>query len=365
MDRQIVYIGQSPQDTDMLLTNKDAYIGLAKLSAAVLGTSTLLNGFTCIATSPASLAVSVTAGEIYSLQNIDNTTYGSLAPDTTHQIVKQGVVLSTTTPISTPAPGTVGFSINYLIQIGFSELDGGSVVLPYYDSANPAVPFTGPNNNPVPQNTIRADGVTIQAKAGTAASTGTQTTPTADAGFVGAFVVTVAQGQTTVTSGNISTYATAPFITETLTQKLGIADLQSGSAIYGVDTGTANVYAAALTPTLSAYSAGMFVHIKILNSNSGASTLNLNSLGAKNIKYTSGSAIRANDLLAGGVYTFFYDGTNFQLLNPSSEAAGGILPVVEGGTGLGSTTINRILYSSAANTIAEMTTSSTNFNLQT
>lgn len=338
MDRQIVYIGQAPQDTDMLLTNKDAYIGLAKLTAGILGTSTLLNGFTCTATSPASLNVSVTAGEIYSLQNIDNSTYGSLVADTTHQIMKQGVMLDTLTPISCPAPATVGNSINYLIEIGFSELDTGSVVLPYYNSANPSVPFTGPNNNPVPQHTIRQDGVTIQAKAGTSAPTGTQTTPSPDAGFVGAFVVTVAQGQTTITSGNISTYANAPFITETLTQKLGIADLQSGTAIYAVDTGSANAYVASLSPAITSLTAGMRVFIKIAHANTGTSTLNLNSIGATTIKYTSGNNIAANDLLAGMIAIFAYDGTYWQLLNPASEAAGGILPISEGGTGVSSVT---------------------------
>lgn len=332
MDRQIVYTGQIPLDTDMLSTNKDAYIGLAKLTAGVLGTSTLLNAFTCIPTAPASLQVQVTAGEIYSLQNIDNNAYGSLAADTTHQIVKQGVVLNTTT-LNCPAPGTSGQSINYLIQIGFSETDGGSTVLPYYNSSNPAQPYSGPSNSGQPNNTIRQDGINIQAKAGVAATTGTQTTPSPDTGFTGAFVVTVANGQTQINSGNITTYSGAPFILETLTQKISqsTADaryaqqtqVQSGLLLYGIDTSvSANTITANLSPALTSYgTGGMLFYIKIANTNTGASTVNLNSLGAKNIKLINGSNPVPGDMVGGGESVFLYDGTNVQLLNPASATA--------------------------------------------
>ena len=40
----------------------------------------------------------------------------------------------------------------------------------------------------------------VQVKAGAAATTGSQVTPTVDAGFTAMFVVTVAYGQTTITS---------------------------------------------------------------------------------------------------------------------------------------------------------------------
>jgi hypothetical protein len=350
MDRHIVYIGQSPQDLDILYTNLHPYISIAKLSAAIFGTSTLFNNLVCSPTSPATLAVIVGPGEIYSLQNIDNTAYGSIPIDTTYQILKQGVNLATTTGLNCPAPTIVGDSINYLIQIGFSELDGGSITLPYYDSANPNVPFTGPNNNPVPQFTVRQDTANIAVKAGAPAPTGTQITPSPDSGFTGAYVVTVAYGQTTITSSSISIYAGAPFLTENLLQKLGIADLQSGAAIYAADTGTANTYAAALTPAITAYTVGMKFNIKILHSNTGSSTLNINSIGAETITYTSGSNITANDLLAGMIGVFVFDGTNFQLINPASEAAGGILGQPEGGTGRGSSTAYALIAGATTTT---------------
>ena len=60
MDRQIVYPGQIPLETDLLNTNKYAMIALAKLSAAMLGTATIVNGLGCVPTGPASLQVGLT-----------------------------------------------------------------------------------------------------------------------------------------------------------------------------------------------------------------------------------------------------------------------------------------------------------------
>jgi hypothetical protein len=319
MDRVIVYIGEIPRDTDILQSQKNAYIGIAKLASTVLGTSTLLNGLPCTQHSPNNLTVDVGAGEIYSLQNIDNTAYGdSIDADTTHQIYKQGVRLDSIN-LSCPAPVTVGNSINYVIQIGFSETDTGSIILPYFNSAAPTVPFTGPANSGQPSYTNRQNGVNVSVKTGVSAPTGTQVTPTPDAGFTGAYVVTVAQGQTAITNSNISLYPNAPFITETLTQKASIATIQSGSANFAIDTGSVNAYAASLTPAISSYSQGLPCNILISHTNTSTScTLNLNSLGTKSIKLTNGSNIKIGDLLINMIAQFQYDGTNFQLLNPAT-----------------------------------------------
>lgn len=215
MDRKIVYPGQIPYETDVLYAYKNAMIGLAKLSSALFGTATQFSGFSVVPDSPASLNVSVGPGEIYALANIDATAYSSLAADTTHNILKQGVSLDSVLKACV-APPTVGQSINYLIQVAFSEVDTDSALLPYYNSSNPALPYSGPGNLGTSQNTTRKCGVTITAKAGAAATTGTQVTPAPDAGFVGVAVVTVANGQTTIVSGNITAYASAPVLNSTL-----------------------------------------------------------------------------------------------------------------------------------------------------
>jgi hypothetical protein len=85
-------------------------------------------------------------------------------------------------------------------------------VLPYYNSANPSQPYSGPGNSGAAQNTRRLGVVDVRLKAGAAASAGAATAPSPDAGYVGLASVTVAQGATSVTAANIRTIATAPRI---------------------------------------------------------------------------------------------------------------------------------------------------------
>lgn len=211
MDRQITFPGSIPLDTDLLNTNRNTMIALGLAMQDILGTNTVIAGFPCTQTLVASLAVLVGPGRIYNLQNVDGTNYGSLLADTADQILKQGIQLGNVT-LATPAPTTAGQSINYLIEASFLEVDATPVTLPYFNVSNPSVPFSGPNNSGTPQNTQRKGTVVVQVKAGIPATTGTQTTPTADAGFIGMYSVTVAQGQATVTSTNIARLLTAPFI---------------------------------------------------------------------------------------------------------------------------------------------------------
>lgn len=218
MDREIVYAGSIPLDTDILTAQKFAMIGIAWAVQAALGTSTLVSGLGCVPTGPASLQVVVNPGVIYTQGNTDGSTFGGLAADS-HQIMKQGILADAAT-LSCPAPGTAGQSINYLIEAQFQEVDGTPVVLPYYNASNPATAWSGPNNTGTAQNTVRKASCAVQVKAGAAATTGSQVTPAADAGWTGLWVVTVANGQSTITAGNIAALAGAPFISETLTQKI-------------------------------------------------------------------------------------------------------------------------------------------------
>ena len=215
MERRIIYAGQIPQTADLLGTNVNTMVGIAKLAEAIMGTSTLFSGLACTATSPASLAVNVAPGQVYALANIDDSAYGSLSADTSHQILKQGIVLDTTT-LSTPAPSTSGYSVVYLVQAKFTETDTTAVVLPYYNSVDPTNAWSGPSNAGTAQNTVRSGECTLSIKSGIAALTGTQQTPTPDAGYTGLYTVTVANGQSTVTSSNISLYSGAPFINDTI-----------------------------------------------------------------------------------------------------------------------------------------------------
>lgn len=217
MYRPIIYTAEQVRSTDILFGFRHAMIGLSKLAAAILGTSTVVNGFACTPTSPNTLTVNVGAGEIYSMGPVDATAYGVLAADTGDQILKQGIVFGISN-LACPAPTTIGFSINYLIEAQFQENDTAGAVLPFYNSANPSQPFSGQNNSGAALPTQRQGVCLLQVKAGGAAATGVQVTPTPDAGFVGLWVVTVAYGQTGIAASNIAKYSGAPFLGATLQQ---------------------------------------------------------------------------------------------------------------------------------------------------
>src|SRR6185437_2130983 len=123
-----------------------AMVALAKLAEAVLGTSTIVDGLAVTPTTPASLNVILTAGQILQLENLEATTWSSVAADTAHSILKQGIALDPQTFGITP-PGTVGFSQVFLLEVQYQDVDAGSLVLPYFNASNPASPFNGPANS--------------------------------------------------------------------------------------------------------------------------------------------------------------------------------------------------------------------------
>jgi len=81
-----------------------------------------------------------------------------------------------------------------------------------------------------------------------------------------------------------------------------------------VAAGTANAYTLTLNAGYSAYFAGMYIACQIPATNTGASTINVNTIGVASIVNRSGGALGAGELQSGGIYEFRYDGTNFQLM---------------------------------------------------
>lgn len=84
----------------------------------------------------------------------------------------------------------------------------------------------------------------------------------------------------------------------------------------GATTGSGDTYVCTPTPALSAYYTGQIVCIKTTNANTGAATLNISGLGAKALT-VKGSTPADNAFDAGGHYSFVYDGTNFDQINPA------------------------------------------------
>ncbi len=245
MDRGIIYPGSIPLDSDILGVNQRALIGIGALAKMALGQTTVVDGLIGTQTTTASLTINIGPGSILSLQEVDANAYGSLGTNT-NPLVKMGINL-TSTPFTLTAPGTAGQSINYLIEAQFLEQDGTPVVLPYVNPANPSSPYSGPANAGTAQNTVRAETVSLQLKSGAAATTGTQTTPATDAGWVPLYVITVNYGQTTITTAEIVQASGAPFI------PVKLPNVQTlGGVIAQARNLTMNVIASSASATLTA-----------------------------------------------------------------------------------------------------------------
>lgn len=90
--------------------------------------------------------------------------------------------------------------------------------------------------------------------------------------------------------------------------------VQKGEFNYSADTGAADAYVVTLAPAATAYTAGMPVRFIATNANTGASTIDVNGLGAKSIKLQGNSDDpAAGDIGANQVIELFYDGTVFQI----------------------------------------------------
>ena len=107
------------------------------------------------------------------------------------------------------------------------------------------------------------------------------------------------------------------------TDGINAGQIQDGGLIFqATDSGSANTYAIALTPAVTAYVAGQVFHFKAANASSGASTLNVNALGAKNIKKKNDQDIAAGDIEQNAIVSVIYDGTSFQMLSQLGTSAG-------------------------------------------
>lgn len=85
---------------------------------------------------------------------------------------------------------------------------------------------------------------------------------------------------------------------------------------YFVDqSGVVNSVIVSIPATLAvALTAGTILHVKIANSNTGATTITVNSLVAQSILNPGNLALNPGQLVAGAIAILAYDGTRFQLL---------------------------------------------------
>ena len=97
------------------------------------------------------------------------------------------------------------------------------------------------------------------------------------------------------------------------------------TALYCADAGASDTYACSL-PAAPTYSAGFCAEFKANTANTGAATINFNSVGAQTIVKVAGgvtTTLANNDIRAGQVALVCYDGTNFQLQSTLGNAPSG------------------------------------------
>jgi hypothetical protein len=338
----LCYPGQIPFETDELSTNRYSLIGMGMLALDLLGSSTVAAGLACTPTSPGSLNVLIAPGRLYSLQNVDNTAYSSLPADTAHQILKQGI-LADALSLPCPAPATFGFSTNYLIQAAYQDTDANLVPLPFYNATNPTQAFSGPGNNNTAQATVRKGAINITTKAGTSATTGNQTTPAPDSGFVGLYVVTVANGQTSISAGNISILQTAPFFTPLLAQlQSQRIRLQANTTFYVATSGsdTNNTGLTSSSPWATAQHA-----VNVLQQNYDLNGFTATIFRA-NGTYNESVSVSGQLVGQNGVAALVFTGSSFTNVSINSSTPGS---VYSANSGAAFTISNHGLSSSAAN----------------
>lgn len=98
-----------------------------------------------------------------------------------------------------------------------------------------------------------------------------------------------------------------------------LANCTNGGGVSPVtaDSGTANTYVLSY-PLVQALSTGATIYFTVGNASTGASTINVNGLGVKGLTKNGSNALTNNDLVTSTIYEAHYDGTQWQVTNPSN-----------------------------------------------
>lgn len=118
---------------------------------------------------------------------------------------------------------------------------------------------------------------------------------------------------------------------------------------FAVAGGTGNAITLTLTPVPISYAQPFSIRFKATAANTGAVTVDVNSLGTKSIKKISNGAasdLIANDVVSGGFYDIVYDGTQFIIV---SGAGGGSSSTMTAGSNLVASTGSVTLFTTSRN----------------
>lgn len=132
---------------------------------------------------------------------------------------------------------------------------------------------------------------------------------------VASFFGTALNTDGTLKAGSVTTTALGSRV-------VGPANIMLNFLPFVLDTGSPGAYAVANVPALTQYSNGLVFFIKAGNNNSGATTLNVDGLGAVPIQKGNGLPLVANDIVQGQLFCVAYYAGVFQLLQPDQTGGG-------------------------------------------
>ncbi len=215
MDRQIVYPGSIPLDTDLLLVQRNTMAALGALAQMVLGPWPVADGLYC---TPAAsgYGVVIGPGTLAASAPADAAPFGSLGANPA--ALMQVGINPDFTSLALGGPPDGDHALTWLIQATLDIHDAGPVALPYWNAANPAVPWSGPNNGGQVQNTQRVVRVALRAKPGVPQTLEDPHPPAADPGWAGLYTVMTYFGRGGVTAQDIRRLPGSAFAPWTLPQ---------------------------------------------------------------------------------------------------------------------------------------------------
>lgn len=93
--------------------------------------------------------------------------------------------------------------------------------------------------------------------------------------------------------------------------------------MYGTDAGAADAYEVTLPNTVTSYTDGMRVSFKASAANTGASTLDVDGVGAKSLTRQSGAALVVGDILENKMVVTMYNSTSdaFEIISNFADVA--------------------------------------------
>lgn len=111
------------------------------------------------------------------------------------------------------------------------------------------------------------------------------------------------------------------------TDAANVSSVQNSKGTYLTTIAGTNTITAQATPTLTAYTTGQEFTFIAAGTNTGATTINIDSVGAKNI-FFNGAACVGGEITSGKIYTAIYDGTQFNLVNDSAVGQPHLTPAL-------------------------------------